>query len=158
MSETGKLALVQLTLAAAIALTSGLWAYVTYTTGQVRMHSDREQRQALAQEEAKAAMSRQLGLMVAQCKQYFDPKDLAVSSDPLEQGCFRAALEARGLLYVTRVRLARPASMSEDKWSQRWENLEEVLKRAWRGEYTESSIWVAWNRIAGARSNPREET
>ena len=63
-----RIAIAQAVLTALIATFSGCWAFTTYTGEQRRIAETRSREQRQAQDEAIAEMSRQLGLMEAQCE------------------------------------------------------------------------------------------
>ena len=143
--------IVQAVLTAVIALSSGWWAYTTYKNDQKRW--DREQNRELyeAQEEVIAQMSRQLGLMEAQCKdneQILDSK-LAEKTTllALEEGCLDAYLGVRSFFFLARTRISPSPKVGESTWNEKWKNLEESLKNAGNVQYEALKVSRLWQDI-----------
>ena len=157
-TETSKLAFAQYVLTAAIALVTGIWGLVTYTNEQARLTSEKAESIATAKRRAVEAMSRQLGLMDAQC-----PGtaliELGERDHPtlLEKACFDAYIEAEALFFFTRTQLTRPCELSDGDWSNLWSGFKGALEKAGDSEYVPSDIEVSWNNIVYATHEGRSQ-
>ena len=153
-------ALAQVILTVAIAGFSGFWAITTYTGEQRRIQEqqerderriqeqqERDERQA--QNEAIAQMSRQLGLMQAQC----DEADLlrslldVASVTRRREQCYGGYIEARSLFFLSRERILSDSTVSRQQWDTMWDSFEIDLIQAGARGYYPDEVSARWEAI-----------
>lgn len=155
-SDTSKLAVAQYVLTVAIAFVTGFWGWVTYTNEQARLADERAATTAAAERRAVAAMSRQLGLMDAQC-----PGTALIdlgekpSPTPLETACFNAYIEAEALFFFTRTELRKPNDVPASDWNDLWSTFKAALAAAGDSKYAPNTLEVVWNDIVRATHEGR---
>ena len=146
--QRSDLAWLQVLLAIAIAVFSGSWAVTTYKAEQRRIQEQRARDERQTQEEAIAQMSRHLGLMQAQC----EPGDFlrVLADDPMtsrQERCYNGFIEARSLVFLSRIRIIRDSTVSESEWQEKWDSLDVALSRAGAMGYFPSVLSTRWRRI-----------
>ena len=139
-----------------IALSSGWWAYTTYMNDQKRFEEQQNRDRYETQKEAISQMSRQLGLMKAQCPES-SLLDLADKISSLDKRCFEAYIGARSLFFLSRVRIFRSPEMEEEKWNTRWKSLEDSLINAGTSTYNAQTVSKLWKDIVDQSEQPRGE-
>ena len=152
--------MVQAVLMCVIAVTSAWWAYSTHTADQERAAArDREQRlrveeqqareRRAAQHEVISQMSRQLGLMEAQCD---NRVQLALildnrSSSRRAERCYDAYIGAQSLFFLSRHRIIPNPSVSTETWKVLWKSLEQALIDAGDVGYNPERVSGDWEAI-----------
>lgn len=140
---------IQTVLMAVIAVTNGFWAYKTYTEDRKRAVEQQAHHRRVAQNEAISHMSRQLGLMEAQCEEtpLSTILDERSPARPKEQ-CYEAYIAARSLFFHSKVRIARdPKLVSEKDWEDLWHALHKSLSDAGDIGYDSKRLSTDWKAI-----------
>ena len=137
-----------------IALSSGWWAYTTYMNDQKRFEEQQNRDRYETQKEAISQMSRQLGLMKAQCPES-SLLDLADKISSLDKRCFEAYIGARSLFFLSRVRIFRSLKMEESEWNKLWLSLEQSLINAGAVKYNGHTVLKHWKDIIEKSEQPR---
>ena len=148
--------MVQAVLTAIIATFSGCWAFATYTGDQRRLSETQAREQRQAQNEAISQMSRQLGLMEAQCEEDVQLRFLLdnAKSTRREERCYDAYIHARSLLYLSRVRIDSHSTVSDVDWNDLWDDFEQALVRAGAITYNADRVSTAWTPIVNNSKEP----
>ena len=152
-----RIAMVQAALTALIATFSGCWAYTTYIGDQRRISETRNREQRQAQDEAIAQMSRQIGLMEAQCDEDVQLRTLLddqARPTTRQERCYEAYIGARSLLYLSQVRIRSRSTLSYDDWTQLWADFEQALVRAGAVTYSADTVSTAWETIVDNSVKP----
>ncbi len=136
-----------------IAVSSGWWAYTTYMNDQKRFEEQKNRDRYETQKEAISQMSRQLGLMKAQCPES-SLLDLADEISSLDKRCFEAYIGARSLFFLSRVRIFRSLKMEESEWNKLWKSLEDSLINAGTSKYDASTVSILWEGIVNKSEQP----
>ena len=93
-------------------------------------------------------MSRQLGLMEAQCDQaplrdLGDKKTLTLR----EANCYDAYIGARSLVFLTQLQIVRRSDVKTGDWSEAWRALYESLRDAGVSTYFPAAVADRWQTI-----------
>lgn len=149
MSQNPNLDYRQFVLSAVIAFVGSLFTWVTYLTENARIEHDRKTAEVRTVRIAIADMSKQLGLMSAQCPSEIPLRTLGTNSYPnkLEVGCFAAYLEARSLLYYTQIALPPDGAIELGQWKNMWNQFEKVLVQSGSRGYVDMDIRTHWKKV-----------
>ena len=156
--QNSLIAFAQIGLTAVIALSTGWWAWTTYHNDQARLERQQNRDRFEAQEDAIAEMSRQLGLMGAQCKRMallnlLDDGPLSTR----EEGCLGAYLGARSFFFLAKMKISRSREVDETKWNEHWNKLRRSLEDAGRLGYTPETVLKHWQNIINDSGGSEEE-
>ena len=145
---------------AVIALVSAWWAYNTSMADRNRTEArDREQRHRIqeqqirerrtAQHEAISQMSRQLGLMEAQCDSSKQLRNILDKSyaNRREERCYDAYIGARSIFFLSQVRVIRDPSVCQVEWECLWNDLKKSLRNAGSIAYNPAKVSATWKAI-----------
>ena len=131
-----------------IACFSGWWSYTTYSYETNReLARERDQRER-KEAEAIASMSKQLGLMAAQCD------DVALRDigdgfhiSPRRRGCYEAYIGARSLIYLSRIYIFPSGRTESTIWNEKWKQFAEQLQSAGTTKYNRNALEKRWDDI-----------
>ena len=148
-------AMLQAVLTAVIAVSTGWWAYNTNREQLLRVEEQQAREQRDAQNEAISQMSRQLGLMEAQCER----EQLRIILDQpspkrRQKRCYDAYIGARSLFFLSKVRIIRGTKVSEKEWERLWKKLLESLGNAGNISYDSAAVSEKWKAIVEKSRQP----
>ena len=148
--------LVQTLLPLAITLASGLLTLGMYLGDKAAVNAQRERDLAQARVTAIANMSRQLDRMAALCKAVpLGKLGERPQLDAREEGCYTAYLEARSLVFLSRVHIApevaAPFGNCESELLDEWTELRCALREAGSMKYSEARVLEAWSSVLSGR-------
>ena len=147
-----RLDLSQFILSGVIATIGLIFSWVTYSTENSRIEHDRKTVETRGVQIAIADMSKQLGLMAAQCPEGVELRTLGTDHYPskLESGCYSAYLEARSLLYYTQVAVPPNNSVSGEEWDEIWDQFNQALVLSGTRGYVNRDLRTHWEKVIGA--------
>lgn len=150
-----RVAIAQIALTALIAVFSGYWAYATHTADQRRTAEALARERRDAHNAAIAQMSRQIGLMQAQCEEDVQLRTLLDDAPTRrKEGCYDAYLGARSLLFLSRAQITPDPSIAPSAWAQLWDDFQTSLVSAGARNYREEQVSDAWESIVSNSKQP----
>lgn len=140
--------LVQALFTAVVALCAGYWTWATHHEDQLRTAQERDRQIRNTQNTAISLMSRQLGLMEAQCDQapLRDLGDKPTLTLRQEQ-CYDAYIGARSLVFLSQLQIVRRSDVKAEDWSEAWRALSESLRDAGVSTYFRAAVSDRWQTI-----------
>ena len=148
---------VQMLLPAAITVASLILTGAMYVSDKAVVEAQQERDLVQARVAAIADMSRQLDRMAALCKaEPLGKLGARPELDRREEGCYTAYLEARSLVFLSRVHIApdvaAPFGNCESEHLDEWTELRCALREAGSMKYSEARVLKAWSAVLSGRA------